>query len=256
LLKDWEAHKHTFRRYSVLALILVTLVGGSVNLWITDRHTVATDNQRAIERARAEEQIKALQKSVDAGETGRHIDTQQFLGQLAKLSSQVSELGADQKTRQLKQEIINLQETLKTSDKVTAEVTRLHSAELSFGFFEPDRNKTPPRATIAQLVDGYVSLEVTAFNHSGAAASNGFIYFRICSGCKFAAEPEPSNRVEGAMEDERETPFAMIGTNTRLQPIRMKIIPPTPAPFAISFRYACQTCVENTWQVLTVDIAK
>lgn len=236
LLKDWQAHKSHVRRCAVLSLIGLTCLVGSVNLYLTSRHAQEKERSDTDEKARAAEQIKRLELAVDSERQSHHSDTQDFLAALDRVYSRLGALQTDQKTRQLRQDILNLQESLTTSDKVAADVLRSRSAKIGFGFFTPNVNAIPPGVTHGRVVDGHVEVEITAFNHSETNAVQGELVVRICQGCKFAEEPEHSIHIVGAMEKERVIPFNVIGTQARLEKIRLKIIPPDAAD---SFTIAC-----------------
>lgn len=257
VIKDWEAHKSHARRYSVLVLIVLIVVVGSANLYITRRDALKREDEATAERIKSSEQIGRLEQSVEAERSSHERDTKQFLAALDRVYVRLSELKTDQHTVQLRQEILHLQEKLKTSDAVAAQVVRAHSAKLGFGFYTPDMNATPASTIQGRLVDGYVPVDVSPYNHSEVSAVNGQIIFRICKGCKFAEEPKGSLRIEGAMDEERVFQFEVISTQGRLEPIRMKVIPTDLSrPFGLAFRYGCQTCSENDWQILTVNLSK
>lgn len=170
---------------------------------------------------------------------------------------QLGTLRTSQKTQQLRQDILSLQESLKTTDNVSAEIVRSRSSKLGFGFYTPDMNADPPSVTQGRAVEGYVPVEISVFNHSAVTAVNGEIYLRICDGCKYAEEPQRSIRIEGAMEKERVFQFGAIATRSRLEKFQVKIIPSdTMHTFEVALRYTCQTCVENDWQVLTVRMSE
>jgi hypothetical protein len=257
LLKDWDSHKHPLRRYTVLVLILGGLICGGFNLYVSSGRTQRAEKERASEQAAAKTQIETLQKSISDEQTSRHADTKLFLDRLTKLNDQLGHLETDQKTKQLKQEIINLQETLKTSDKASAEVVRLHSATLSFGFGTPPPAGTLSDTTTASRVNGVVTVDISVCNCSDVSASTGQIFLRVCDSCKYAEEPEYFHHNKEALEIERERTFMLIGRKVSLDTMRLKVIPPNlpeVKSFVIGIRYVCQTCVENDWRILTVRI--
>lgn len=258
LIKDWENHKHPLRRYAVLVLIVGGLICGGINLYFSSKQTAKIEKDRASEQAAAKAQVETLQKLMNTEQTSRHNDTMLFLDRLGKLNDQLSVLKTDQKTQQLKQEIISLQETLKTSDKASAEVARLHSAALAFGFGSPPPDGTLSDSTTATRTNGVVTVDIAAWNSSEVSAANGFIYLRICDPCRFVEEPEFFRHIKGSPETDRERGFTLIGRKVNLETIRLKIsianLPPQANAFMIGVCYVCQNCVENEWRPLTVNI--
>jgi hypothetical protein len=113
LLKDWKAHEHSIRRYSVLTLLCVALIVGLVSQWYSSKRAETSERRAGADKVKAQTQIQALQDSINSERDARHSDAQQFLAQLSKLYEKVSTLQTDEKTKQLKQEIDNLQESLK-----------------------------------------------------------------------------------------------------------------------------------------------
>jgi hypothetical protein len=257
LMKDWENHQHPVRRYAVLVLILGGLIGGGINLYFSSKQAAKIEKDRASEQSAAKTRIELLQNLMTSEQTSRHNDTMLFLDRLGKLNDQLSLLKTDQKTQQLKQEIVSLQETLKTSDKASTEVVRLHSAALTFGFGSPPPDGTLSDTTTVTKVNGVVTVDIAAWNSSEVSATNGFIYLRLCITCKYAEEPEYFHQVKGTPETDRERQFQLIGSKINLETIRTKVIPPDlpgVKAFLIGVRYVCQTCVESDWRNLTVNI--
>ncbi len=114
LLKDWKAHDHLIRRFSVLTLLFVALIAGLANQWHLSKHAETVDQQARDDKTTAHAQIKALQDSINLEQDARRTDAQQFLTQLSNLYDKVGTLQTDEKTKQLKQELADLQVSLKT----------------------------------------------------------------------------------------------------------------------------------------------
>jgi hypothetical protein len=63
-------------------------------------------------------------------------------------------------------------------------------AVLQFSFFTPDPNKFPILETDAPLIDGVVTVEITALNKGTVPAKNGWMIVTICNDCRYAEEPQ------------------------------------------------------------------
>lgn len=135
-------------------------------------------------------------------------------------------------------------------------------AELQFSFFTVNPTEFPILETKAPLIDGAVTIEVTALNRGPVPAKNGFLIITICSGCRFAEEPENMVPSPDAITRPivRERPFQEIYAGTIAVSMLLKIIPP---PFYDSFliagNYACEGCPPvdpAKQQELKVSIAK
>ena len=222
---------------------------------MTSGNNEKAEKERVGEQAAAKAQIATLKDSIDTGNSSHRDDTKLFLDKLDKLKDQLSLLENDQKTRQLKQQIVNLQETLKATDTASAEVVRMHSAAFSFGFGEvPPEGKLSSKITLPSFL-GVVSVDIKVWNSSDVTASTGEIFVRICGSCKFVEEPEHFIKIKDSEDTERVMPFQVLGPRTKFQTIRLKVLVPQQLPaFDVGTRYSCQTCVENDFQILRVTL--
>jgi hypothetical protein len=133
LLKDWDKHQNNFRRMAVLVLIVVVLVVGLANTWISNKKAQRAETKRVADNAAYEEQIKQLRESIDRQQQARQNETAVFVDKLSGIYNEVGSLRTDERTKQLKQQIVSLQESLKTSDEVLAAAAKQGSQSASYG---------------------------------------------------------------------------------------------------------------------------
>jgi hypothetical protein len=91
LWKDWQAHKHPLRQYSVLIVIVLLWIFGGYNSYVTSRNTENAEKERVGEQAAAKAQIATLKDSIDTGNSSHRDDTKLFLDKLDKLENQLQE---------------------------------------------------------------------------------------------------------------------------------------------------------------------
>jgi hypothetical protein len=137
-------------------------------------------------------------------------------------------------------------------------------AELQFSFFTPDPNKFPILETDAPLIDGVVTVEITALNKGTVPAKNGWLLVTICNDCRYAEEPQnmvPSPDAPMA-NIVRERRFDEIYAGTIAVSMKLKIIPPAPpydSNFLIAGNYVCEGCPRSEpkkQQLLKVNVVK
>lgn len=137
-------------------------------------------------------------------------------------------------------------------------------ADLQFSFSTLSPNEFPILETSAPLVDGAVTIEITALNRGTAPAKNGWLILTICNQCRYAEEPlnmvpAPTPQVANIV---RERPFEEIYAGTIAVGMKLKIIPPAPpydTPFLIGASYACEGCPPTDpkkQQLLKVNVFK
>jgi hypothetical protein len=92
--------------------------------------------------------------------------------------------------------------------------------------------------------NGIVTVAFTLKNVSTIHANNGSIWIQVHNDCRFADDPQGLKTLQKVGNFVvKGVPFVRIDSGVYLQPILLKIIPPTGIDsFIITFAYACDTC--------------
>ena len=264
LWKDWQAHGGSLRRYGYATSIILYVVISVGNIYLTDkkneserRVAIAERNRATEESAENRAEIIRLQQIIKTEQTSHDRSNSQFLESLGRLYGELSKLKTAAKTSELRQQIVNLQEQLKSTERAVGVVTHGPKAKLEMGFSDPQSSALSTQGAVKQESNGSVTVELWVVNHSEAAAIRGGIYFRICDECKLLKEPEGSLKAAGSIEQDRSVPFQVIAPSSR-QLFTFVILPPATPPrqFTIGMRYACETCVNDTeWHDVVVGFS-
>jgi hypothetical protein len=95
----------------------------------------------------------------------------------------------------------------------------------------------------APLVNGVVTVVVTAKNVGTAQADNGQIWIQLCDECKFAEEPQGTTMPEGDPTVRRKH-FDVLHMGSYFEGTTLKIAPSDRlSSFTIAFKYACEKCL-------------
>ena len=137
-------------------------------------------------------------------------------------------------------------------------------AELQFSFHTVDPSRFPILEMDAPLIDGAVTVEITALNKGTGPAKHGWLIVTICNECRYAEEPQnmvpaPDAQIATVV---RERPFDEIYPGTIAVGMKLKVIPPAPpydTNFLIGGNYACEGCPPldpKKLQMLKVNVVK
>src|SRR5260370_14289159 len=97
LAKDWGAHKTSWRRVTVLVLIVAIGLGGAINSYYTDRKS-------AVQHLSDQNQIAGLQRAVETANKNEQENTKEIVNAFGKLSQKVSDLQTQMSTAGLRKE--------------------------------------------------------------------------------------------------------------------------------------------------------
>jgi len=94
------------------------------------------------------------------------------------------------------------------------------------------------------LVEGVVTVPITAWAIGTVTAKNVMVVFRICVDCRFGEEPKNSSAPESGLDrlSDRRVHFDMIYPSGPVDPELLKIQPPMTTHFTIACMYACDNC--------------
>jgi hypothetical protein len=120
--------------------------------------------------------------------------------------------------------------------------TKAAQAKLQFSFLPLARSETLVDAVDRRIVNGSVSVEITAKNVGTAQANNGQIWIQVCDGCRFGAEPDGSTTPPNDPIVRRKR-FDSLHKGVYFEPTLLRIIPPSGvSTFTIALKYACNEC--------------
>jgi len=241
LAKDWTAHQTHWRRGTVIGLIVLLTIVGTVNVYYTNKR--ASD-----QRQKDHTEITALTTAVETANKNQEANTKQFVDAFGKMSQQVSDLQTAITTEALQKRLANVQLDLQNMQKALAPGPK---AKLLFTFF-PFNNGVmgiEPAVAITDVTlplnpDGTVHFEFTVLNLTDVDAMDGQYTLIICDACTFAKETQGFTRLEGRPDTERYTSFAKIPAKSQ-GPILGKIDLFVPIGFdtiPIGLIYRCHTC--------------
>jgi hypothetical protein len=251
LVKDWGAHKATWRRALVLLLIVGLGIGGMVNAYKNGKK-VDEQAQRAEEQAST---IKALTAAVETANASQVQNTKVFTDSIEHFSTKLTKLETGIQTADLRDEADHLRAELTKTQK--ALVTP--QAVLTPGIDDRQQPDNPQFSTyvIAQKGQPF-SFNVSIWNHSGVSARAGSLIVRICSVCKFHSEPPGFTHIQGQPDYERTMQFGLLAPSTRFETIPLEIDAPDDMQrFTVAFRSVCEPCTEAMeWRSATVIITR
>ena len=244
LVKDWGAHKATWRRGLVLLAIVALGIGGMVNVYINAK--------RANEQAAT---IKALTKAVETANTNQVQNTKVFTDSIERFSGKLRDLEIGVKTADLREEADHLREELAKTQKalVTPQAVLTPGIVVS-----PSRPDDLQLSTQLLVPNGQpVAFEISMKNISGVSARSGSFGIHICDVCKFHSEPPGFSRFHGQEEQERTLMFDRVVAGTHVPTIPIEVdVPDGWSQFNIGFRCLCENCKDNGWSIGTVSVTR
>jgi hypothetical protein len=220
LAKDWEAHKASWRRLTVLLLIIAASIGGAVNNYYS------------------EEKISALKASVDAANKSQQDNTQLFMDAFNKFSEKIGDLQSKVDNADLKQEVVQLSKELATTQKALISP----KATLDFSF-EKKLEAPVIRQVTLPVIDNIVHVAFTLENMTDITALDAFFNVIICQTCKFASEPKNSQQLTGQPDTERHIKLGTIHPKTMLAVMSVDIrVPPNFDAMQFTVNHRCTNC--------------
>lgn len=232
LAKDWESHRRSWRRFTVLTLIILLGIAGTINTYHKDRKN---DDQRREDQ----KQIATLQKAVETANTNQEDNTRQFVVAFGQLSQKLSVLETQVKTTGLKEEANKLRAQLESTQKAL----NPPKATLTFTFAKPDIDAPPVREVTLPVKNDAVHVEFSIMNTTDVAALNGVLTLRICKACEFASEPKGFTRVPGQPDIERNLGFDRLLPRSESDDLSADIrVPPKTGSVEFGIVYRCVNC--------------
>jgi hypothetical protein len=220
LAKDWDDHRTSTRRLTVLLLIIAAGIGGAVTSYYS------------------EEKVTALQASVDAANKSQQDNTQLFMDAFSKFSDKVSDLQSKVDNADLKQEVIQLSKDLASTKKALISP----KATLDFSF-EKKLEAPVIRQVTLPVIDNVVHVAFTLENMTDISALDAFFNVIICEKCKFASEPKNSQRLTGQPDTERHIKLGTIHQKTMLAIMSVDIrVPPDTDGMVFTVNHRCTNC--------------
>lgn len=228
LLKDWQLHRKSWRRETVLGLIILIGIGGMVNTHYANKKIDQDQNR-----------IAALKQAVDTANKNQEDNTKQFLNAFGNLSQKVNDLQTQVKTAGLQQEADQLKVELRATQK--AMITP--KAALVFSFVRPSTEDPLLRRVTLPVKDDTVHVEFTVRNETDTPALNGELALIICDACKFVTEPPLSEKVSG-LDTQRNYKFDRILPKTELRTMSADIkVPSNVRAVELRVGYRCVNCI-------------
>jgi hypothetical protein len=246
LAKDWGAHQATWRRITVLVLIILLGIGGAVNTFYANKRALNlnTTNQAV---------IASLQRAVETANRNQADNTKQYVESYGALSQKLSDLQSQLKTAGLSKEAASLRTELESTRKALEPPTA--ELEASLGTVTDKlENLEVKEIPVTSSLDGTLSFTITVANKSKVQANNGSVFVRICEQCTFAEEPARFIKPVGAPIYDREMPFQVVNVGTGLA-IPLKIKPPVAFSrrIEIAVTLRCNNCLVGPAQNLYID---
>jgi hypothetical protein len=256
LAKDWGAHQTTWRRATVLCLIVLLGAGGGINTYYSSKKASAlrAEDQRNASKQHSEDrqQIAGLQKAVEAANAAQESDTKQFLLSFSSLLQKVGDLQSQVKTAGLQKEAAQLRAELESTQRSLAP----QKAELESTLAEPKDTLEGlgVKGVFARRApDGTITFTVYVVDNSLVQAKNGSIFLRICEACMFSEEPARFTRPVGAEAYDREMIFQAISARAAIA-VPLRVQPPALAhQFTVAVTMRCENCVVRDAEFLHID---
>jgi hypothetical protein len=232
LAKDWNAHKKSWRRVTVLCLIIATGIGGAIN-------NIYKDKKAEEQHQSDQSQIAGLQQAVVAANKNQQDNTIQFLDHFDKMSQKLNALQTQLEKAGLQKEAAQLKAELAATQKALTPP----KATLTFSFETPtDINAPPVRTVTLPVKDGLIHLEFNILNQTDVTALDGEVIILICVDCKFGSEPEGFIKLSGA-PGTRNYKFSRILPKAFVKTLSVDIqVPPYAADVEFGVIYRCSNC--------------
>jgi outer membrane murein-binding lipoprotein Lpp len=249
LAKDWKAHGTSWRRIGVLALIIGVWLAGIANI-----HSAKI--QTSIDKQLLNSKIDELNRVIKEGQKQADKTGQIFSGAISHLTDKVADLQTKVQTDDLKQEADELREELKSTQKALAPRPK---ASLLFSLGVPILSD-PPKQVLdisVPMIGNHVEVSFDVKNPTETEATDGYLIFYACDGCRFESEPAGWVKVAGARDNQRNFDFQRYFPESASQTFKVEIIPPDGATsIQVGLNYRCKTCVIADTQIAKVNILR
>ena len=233
LAKDWESHKKSWRRLTVLCLIVLIGVSGIVNTHYVNKKI---DSQRQADQ----KTIAGLKEAVDTANRNQEDNTKQFVNAFDKMSQKLNELQTQVKTAGLQKEA----DQLRTELRATQRAMVPPKAALTFTFERPRPDDALLQTVTLPVKNDVVHVEFTVRNETEVPALNGELTLIICNACKFATEPPFFEKLPGQADTQRNYKFDRILPKSELKTLSADIkVPPTGSAVELTVGYRCVNCI-------------
>lgn len=227
--KDREAYKKPWVKTAVLFLIIVTGVGGILNIYFSNEQHEADQAQ-----------IVSLQASVETANQNQKDNTKQFVEAFGQLSQKVSDLQTQVDNADLKKEAAQLKEKLEATQKALVSP----KATLTFSFARSNIDSPVLRQVTLPVKENVVHVEFTVVNRTETPALDGALTIIICDACKFVSEPHQFRKLAGQVDTRRTYDFVRILPKTELSTMSADIqVPPNANSMAFTVNYRCTNCI-------------
>lgn len=235
LSKKWGRWIIGFSAFAILFLFCA-----SIYLTHLGRAQALRDKANAqAEAAASKAQIETLSSQIVQMSKDRAAAESGFRESFAQLSQKVANLQTKAATQELSKQLSDTRTELREAQAKLVQP----KAILVPSLWTLDPSQLPLLTTAAKLVGNSVTIDFFVFNKSDVAAVNGSIFIRICSGCKFAKEPEGFSKIRGVEDYDREFSFANILPHTGIHKLTAEVIPPESAgTFEFDITSECQSC--------------
>jgi hypothetical protein len=236
LIKDWEAHKHSWRRIAVLGTILVIGIGSGVN-------TYSANSKHDADQIR----INGLESAIRTANKSQEDNTRVFTAEITNLAKEVSDLQNKINSAGLRDEAEKLKVALESTSKALNPPKAVLA--LSFGLTP---YATPLKRITLPVKDNIVHVEFSIVNQASVVAQNPIITIQICDACEFVREPNYLVKPAGQIATKRQISFdrLMPASFSQLMAADIKV-PSMGSYMNFGMEYRCDNCeiqqiTENT----------
>jgi hypothetical protein len=252
LAKDWDAHKHRWRRGFVILAIVSLLSASAVNTHLTAKKSTEQSQVATKQRQADVANIASLQTAVTTANLAQRANTKIFVDAFSTMTQRLNNMQSAIKTAGLEKEAIQLRADLASTRLILAP----RKAQLEATFSElPDGYKGIPPKSISTntSADGTLALKLHVVNTSANQAGPGGYIIRICTSCAYVDPPSDSIKVTGSDDNDRLIRFESLPASMQLLSV-MKVRPPSGShSVALSVKISCSNCDAIPFQILKVD---
>jgi hypothetical protein len=258
LIKDWKDYGEASGKYkhpvriAVLIGTIAVIFFSMIDTYNTRIEAKQKEQEASRKEAANKKQAEDLTGQIRLEREENKHNSDGFRESFGRLYQKYSDLAAKTQNAELLREIKETRDELKT----TQEKLTQPKAELVASFWKSEMTEADVEKQIdaTRNKDGSVSLDIVTLNAGDVVALRGAILLRVCMLCKFTKEPEGSQHLPGASEQERTFPFEHILSHTLTEKRTIEVTPlPAVGNFTFAVGYACENCVTEM-QILHVKL--